>query len=280
MDLKPVTIRSFLLLLCITAAGAIFAQTSADSVAIVDARWKVMRDADGVVVKKWSPRLFGSDQRIFCVEIDPAEYRLALAQDSLRTRVSELGRQSGAEVAINGGFFKTRTDEAVASGFIRIGDRFPARMPGNYGAAVVIDSTGYVSLVPWSDAVQTQYDSPETRYSEVLTTGPALVRNGYLLIGWNAAEPRHPRSCIGVRPDGTVVLMVVDGRQKKAAGMGLCELAYLTRLMGMSDVLNLDGGGSSTLWTKRQGVINKTSDHVLFFRMERPVGNAVVVKKR
>ena len=126
-----------------------------------------------------------------------------------------------------------------------------------------------------------QADAPHRdRYPDVMVTGPMLLRGGRSLIPWDSTAPRHPRSCVGTKADGTVLLMVVDGRQSRAAGMALCELAYEARLMGAADAINLDGGGSSTLWTKGQGIVNAPSDRMLFFRSERPVCNAIVVKRK
>ena len=69
---------------------------------------------------------------------------------------------------------------------------------------------------------------------------------------------------IGIRPDGTIILMVVDGRQEGADGMSPAELAWSCRMLDMSSALNLDGGGSATLYFNGK-VMNKLIDDV-----ERP----------
>ncbi|MFR4026674.1 MAG: phosphodiester glycosidase family protein [Alistipes indistinctus] len=45
----------------------------------------------------------------------------------------------------------------------------------------------------------------------------------------------------------------------------------------MSSALNLDGGGSSALWSRKHRIINRPSDKVAFIRIPRKVGNAVLV---
>ncbi len=86
------------------------------------------------------------------------------------------------------------------------------------------------------------------------------------------ATGRHPRTAVGIRADGTVVLVVVDGRQEGySAGMTLEETTALMRELGTVDALNLDGGGSTTLVTAA-GIVNRPSD-----AQERPVSNALVV---
>jgi exopolysaccharide biosynthesis protein len=84
---------------------------------------------------------------------------------------------------------------------------------------------------------------------------------------------RHPRTAMGVRADGTWVLVVVDGRRPTVSiGMTLAELAELMKSLGCKDALNLDGGGSSTLYLYGQ-VVNTPSD----LAGERPVSDAILV---
>ena len=60
-------------------------------------------------------------------------------------------------------------------------------------------------------------------------------------------------------------MIVVDGRfPGQAAGMTIGELIYLVRQLGLYSALNLDGGGSSTLWCEEAGVVNRPSDNQRF----------------
>jgi exopolysaccharide biosynthesis protein len=84
---------------------------------------------------------------------------------------------------------------------------------------------------------------------------------------------RHPRSAIGTSEGGRILwLIAVDGRQTASVGMTLVELADLMRELGITEGLNLDGGGSTALWVGGQ-VRNRPSDPT----GERPVGNAVMI---
>jgi len=57
---------------------------------------------------------------------------------------------------------------------------------------------------------------------------------------------RHPRTLAGVRSDGTVLLVTVDGRRPGwSAGVTLPEAARMMRALGARNALNLDGGGST-----------------------------------
>ena len=280
MKKTALSLRLLLLgLSCWAALARVSAQSPADSAAIAQARWTTVSEKDGIVCKKTRLHVFGTEQRISMLEIDPERYRIALAQDSLRTKTSVLGRGYGAAAAINGGYFKTGTRQAVASDFIKIDGTFPPRMGGaGDGAALEIDRDGRIRIgrrktaadaTPWHE-----------NSASAMVVGPLLVENGRGLFGRDASTDRHPRSCIGLEADGTVVLIVVDGRQDHAAGMSFRELAYLCRQLGMTDALNLDGGGSSTLWVRGEGIVNSVSDRLLVFPVERPVANAVLVLPR
>ena len=94
-----------------------------------------------------------------------------------------------------------------------------------------------------------------------------LIRDGQDIADWSVeafnkgfAESRHPRTMIGDAGDGTIWLITVDGRQPTlSVGMTLEELRTLAHRLGLVNALNLDGGGSTTMWV-RGGVVNNPSD--------------------
>lgn len=259
--------------------GAISAQSPEDSVAFADSRWNEVFREEGITVRKCAVRLFNSDQQIVCMEIDPQLYRFAVVQDSLREKVSKLAKKYKADAAINGGFFKVRTPLAIAVGYIQIDRDSVPRLTGNYNGAVAIDTAGQLSVISWNKKKEND-PAYAALFPDILTAGPLLIDQGRVLPEWDETEPRHPRSCIGSRTDGSIMLLVVDGRQKEADGMALCELARMARWMGMTQALNLDGGGSSALWSRQKGVVNSPCDKGLFSRKERKVCNAITVTKR
>jgi hypothetical protein len=82
---------------------------------------------------------------------------------------------------------------------------------------------------------------------------------------------RHPRTAVGYN-GSRIYLLAADGRQPGySAGMSLPELAQAMLDLGCTDALNLDGGGSTTLWA-RGSLVNRPSDG-----RERPVANALMV---
>jgi Phosphodiester glycosidase len=84
---------------------------------------------------------------------------------------------------------------------------------------------------------------------------------------------RHPRTLAGVRSDGTLLLVTVDGRRPGwSAGVTLNEAARVMRSLGARDALNLDGGGSTAM-AVRGRTVSRPSDPT----GERPVSDALMV---
>ena len=82
---------------------------------------------------------------------------------------------------------------------------------------------------------------------------------------------RHPRTCIGCSQDRKrVIMMIVDGRTTASAGISMSALGDVMRYAGAYEAVNLDGGGSSTLYTQALGIRNHCSDG-----NERSVSNGI-----
>lgn len=82
-----------------------------------------------------------------------------------------------------------------------------------------------------------------------------IVKDGKLF-EWGELEPfsyvRHPRSAAGLTKDGKILLLVVDGRiPEYSNGATLVDLAEFMISRGADRAFNLDGGGSSVMYTKR-----------------------------
>jgi exopolysaccharide biosynthesis protein len=94
---------------------------------------------------------------------------------------------------------------------------------------------------------------------EVVCGQPWMLRNGVTIDDGN--PDMHPRTCIGFANGGqTIILMVVDGRSLISDGCRTSHLGDLLQYAGATDGLNLDGGGSSALYTSALGVRNVPSD--------------------
>lgn len=94
---------------------------------------------------------------------------------------------------------------------------------------------------------------------------------------------RASRTAIGIKNDGTVVMLMVDGRQAPySVGMTMAEVAAAMEDLGCVQAINLDGGGSSTFATQREGEPeSSTAGLTLRCRpsdgYERKVSNTIMV---
>lgn len=80
--------------------------------------------------------------------------------------------------------------------------------------------------------------------------GVQLVLNGeYVANNDNMSHYRHPRTVIGKKADGSIVMVTVDGRQADSGmyGMTYDELSAMMMYYGVEEAYNLDGGGSTTM---------------------------------
>jgi hypothetical protein len=148
-----------------------------------------------------------------------------------------------------------------ASGFVLSfgGPRAPPGLRGlKQGAKVRID----VRYAPTgSDPADWE------RTADVVGGAGLIARDGVYVDDWSVetftkgfAEARHPRTLIGTTAEGTIWLVTVDGRQPQlSVGMTLVELRELARRLRLVNALNLDGGGSTTMWAEGK-VVNSPSD--------------------
>lgn len=108
---------------------------------------------------------------------------------------------------------------------------------------------------------------------EAVSFGPPLIVNGKPTIqegdgGWGIA----PRTAIGQKKTGEVLLLVIDGRSLESFGATLKDVQDILLEFGAVNAANLDGGSSTTMYLNGR-VINKPSDKL----GERAVPTAFVV---
>ena len=111
--------------------------------------------------------------------------------------------------------------------------------------------------------------------TEGLTFGPPLIMNGKKVIrsgdgGWGIS----PRSAIGQKKDGTMMFLVIDGRQPGySIGATLVDVQNIMYEKGAYIAANLDGGSRTTLYYNGN-VVNKPADLL----GERMIPTAFIVK--
>ena len=116
-----------------------------------------------------------------------------------------------------------------------------------------------------------------------ITNGvPQLIKDSKIDITWEQekvsksfVETRHPRTAAAKLKDGKFLMLTADGRSEQSAGLDLYDLAKYMLELGAVDAMNLDGGGSTTMFLDGK-VVNKPSDK----EGERKIGDAIVVTLR
>ena len=121
------------------------------------------------------------------------------------------------------------------------------------------------------------FDGEEVPVDNLVTGNPKILGNGTVLDTEDERKDAvewHPRTSIGYSRDKkTLIMLVCDGRTSVSRGVRTRELADLMRYAGAYEALNLDGGGSSTLYTSMLGVRNHPSSN----GVQRQVGDGVFV---
>jgi exopolysaccharide biosynthesis protein len=207
---------------------------------------------------------------------NPARVKVATARDiqEIGDTVSTIALNNNAIAAINaGGFYDP---EGTGTG------RLPWGIIIRDGKFLVggdikdsIDVVGLTKTGMLVTGTHTIAEMKQMSIAEAVTFGPSLIKNGKKLItqgdgGWGIA----PRTAIGQRKDGTILFLVIDGRQPGySIGATLLDVQNILYDEGAYTAANLDGGSSATLFYNGK-VINKPADML----GERMVPTAFIVK--
>ena len=281
-------IFSIILLLC-SLTVSLHAQTEADSMAIVSAQWDTLIGQDGIVHKRAViPSLYKGPQHINLIEIPKGKklhYNIGVFTPM--SPISKLGKKFQALAAINGSFYNMKEGNSVC--YLQVGkeviDTTETREFEIRTTGAVYVHKNKVKILPWSPEIESSY---RQKKGTILVSGPLMMEESETC-SWEMCDSsfiatKHPRSAIFTTKDKKTVLITVDGRAKgNAIGVSIPELAHLIRILGGEDALNLDGGGSTTLWLEGapdNGVLNCPSDNGKFDHQgERKIPNIIYVYK-
>ncbi|MEY8000698.1 phosphodiester glycosidase family protein [Clostridium sp. Mt-5] len=215
-----------------------------------------------------------------------------IIQDSTRVKVgyssklgtegeltSQIAQDNGAIGAVNAGGFSdsssantkwtgtggTPTGIIMSNGVIKFNDIT------NYNKKVditAITKKGQLLVGPHS-----LNDLKRLGVTDAVSFGPALVVNGKGTIksgdgGWGIA----PRTAIGQRSNGDIILLAIDGRTTKSIGASLKDVQNIMLQYGAHNASNLDGGSSTTMYYDGN-IINNPCDPL----GERAVPSAFIV---
>lgn len=285
-----------------------------DSLAFVNASWKITDLGRGAKAMYAQIPMFYSTQSVCVVKYPMKNFRTDILHRPEETagKPSEIGREVGASFALNGGFFNVK--QRIPSVYFRegkdqLGYTHPTELYRVDGLMGLKDRKGRKAVIEMA-ADTILYGAVSKGWKEAMASGPVLILDGEIVVpllmgdkadGANVSamadeqrqgskirthyssaqfyDKRHPRAAFGYDDDGNGYLVVIDGRFKgQADGATIYETAYICHMLGMTEAINLDGGGSTTLWTEKTGVINHPYDNKKFdHEGERSVPNLIVV---
>ena len=244
---------------------------------------------------EWHGHLFESEQSVAFVRVSGQKYGVDIlcGEGAAADSTGAFCERFGAQAGINGSYFNMRSlthNTFVKDAGYVVSTTTQAEVFRTNGVVfcspdtVAIDFYG--GLIPVGSETTT---GGIEAADEALAAGPILIDDGTTITyeegipGWNEFYARrHPRSMIGTDAAGNIWLVVVDGRVRdRAAGMTVAELTALAQKIGLTDALNLDGGGSSTLWTLPAGAINYPTDNRRYDHYgQRRIPSAIGLKKK
>ena len=199
---------------------------------------------------------------------------------------SGIAKDNEAIAALNGSYYNMKNGSSVC--FLKkeaqVVDSTTAAEFDSRVTGAVRTYKHKVEIMPWNIDTERAYRGKK---GTVLASGPLLLQDGKICPWDECSESfivtKHPRTALYLT-SSKVVFLTVDGRSPgNAIGVNIPELAHLIRVLGGCDAINLDGGGSTTLWMEEgegNGVLNCPSDNRKFdHEGERSVSNAIFVRK-
>lgn len=194
--------------------------------------------------------------------------------------VSAMADRYGAIAAINGGGYKDISNVGYSGGngglpigiLISEGKILSPNKSTDYSkvesAVFAIDNSGKVFVGEAS-----AQDLIDKGYMEAISFSPTLVVNGKPYISETTLHGINPRTAIGQREDGSIIMLVIDGRRGLKFGATLEQIQEVMLSLGAVNAMCLDGGGSSVMYYDGE-VINTPSN----LTGERCVPDIIYVK--
>ncbi len=282
--IKSSAIRICLLILISVSASDLNAQISSYG----KIRWKKEKIAPGLfwrtsqtvlndsIPQNLNMLVVNTNKRVICLSYNPLENIV----------LSKQAEMANALAAVNAGFFNMKDGGSVT--YIRsrgvIAEKDTANRWArneNMTGSVLVDKSNIVYI---NKSYPNSWYDMHPEYPEVLVTGPLLIKNKEkaILPLTPLVLKRHPRTAIGKRGNHWVIILTLDGRTDQALGMTLAELTDFMSVLKCKDAVNLDGGGSTTMWISgkgENGVVNMPSDNKKFdHKGERAVSDILIIR--
>ena len=183
---------------------------------------------------------------------DPSRVSVGTCRDSFNSKpglqLHEIAERHGALAAINGGAFEDDggggnggqpTGLVISNGQVLCkADKSALR-----NVVVGFNEDDILIFGEFSGA-----EAQERNMRDAVTFGPVLVANGQPVTVSGSGSGLNPRTAIGQRADGAVLMLVIDGRQANSIGASYADLINVMLDYEAVNAVNLDGGSSSMLY--------------------------------
>lgn len=107
---------------------------------------------------------------------------------------------------------------------------------------------------------------------DAVSFGPSLIVNGVAANYSGVGGGLNPRTAIGQRADGAVLMLVIEGRRSTSMGATMADLIDIMVEYGAVNAFNLDGGMSSSMWYNGEELVDNAN-----IRQDRAIPTAWVV---
>jgi exopolysaccharide biosynthesis protein len=199
-----------------------------------------------------------SDKMIHIVEYGSNQYESYIGvTPTKKYTVEKFGSKVDALVAINGGYHGFNSPEQRGP-ITKL--QIDGQVIVSYNNLTILAQNGlsqqHVNSILSIDATRHQVSVGSIQDSSYIYSGPLLLENGVRTNVDNKwGNARNPRTVVCTRGD-KILFIVVDGRRQDVTGMTLSETQSLLIDVGCENAINMDGGGSTTMYIKGYGVVN------------------------
>lgn len=214
----------------------------------------VDEDGDGIIVDEVHGEGYSGYMMIV---LDPSRVIVGTVPEAHGGRgytVAELVERFDAVAGINGGGFVDndgRGDGSIPDSVVVYEGKVYESIRGTRDGFVGIDDQYILHVGKLT--VQEILDK-NIRYGA--SFGPVLIENG---VPQETVSGINPRTAIGQRSDGAILMLVIDGRQVISLGATLQDLISVFQEYGAVNACNLDGGSSSLMWYQGDYINNCAS---------------------
>ncbi len=228
-------------------------------------------DGDGIEIHEIHGPMYTGKMMIV---YDPSRVHVSAISDFTHSgggwTLQQHVEKAGAVAGINGGKYEDVSGMGIggwpegiviSNGELRMGD--PGGTYGVYGFTK--DNILVVGNMTASQALS-------MGVRDAVTFGPALIINGKSAGYQGIGSGLNPRTAIGQRADGAVLLLVIEGRKTSSLGAAMSDLIEVMQEYGAVNAANLDGGMSSSMIYNGEMVVSNCQ-----LRDERRMPTAFVV---